>query len=175
MRRILVVYYSRTGYTRTLAGKIAEAVKADVETLDDGRDRRGLWGYLRCAREAINKRTIEIQPAAYGPSAYEVVVIGTPVWAGNISSPIRSYITSHQRQLNAVAFFCTQGGSGAQKVFRDMGQLCGKAPVACLAVNDTDIDRRAYDQDLLAFVDVIAGNSADDALSIAAVKRSATA
>lgn len=65
MRRILVVYYSRTGYTRTLAHTIAAAAKADVETLDDGRERRGLWGYLRCAREAINKRSIEIQPAAY--------------------------------------------------------------------------------------------------------------
>jgi flavodoxin len=50
MRRILVVYYSRTGYTRTLARTIAAAVKADVETLAGGRERHGLWGYRRCAR-----------------------------------------------------------------------------------------------------------------------------
>jgi hypothetical protein len=65
MRRILVVCYSRTGYTRTLARTTAAAVKAVVETLDDGRERRGVWGYLRCAREAFNTRGIEIQPAAY--------------------------------------------------------------------------------------------------------------
>jgi flavodoxin len=155
MSKILVVYYSRTGYTRTLAGELAAALSADVDRLDDGRDRCGVLGYLRCAREALGKRTIELLPPAYDPSGYDAVVLGTPVWAGNISSPLRSYVAAHKTRLAQVAFFCTQGGSGAVKVFRDLAELCGKMPVATLAVNDHEINEHTYAQQLQHFAAAI--------------------
>jgi flavodoxin len=149
--RILVVYYSRTGNTRTVAGELVAALHADVNQLDDSRDRSGVFGYLRCAREALKKRTIDLVPPAYDASSYEVVVLGTPVWAGNISSPLRSYVAAHKARLRQVAFFCTQGGSGADKVFRDLAELCGRAPLATLTVNDREVETRAYAQRLEAF------------------------
>lgn len=168
MNRILVVYYSRTGNTRTLAGDLVAALRADVDQLDDRRDRCGVFGYLRCAREALRKRTIELLPPAYDPANYDVVVLGTPVWAANISSPLRSYVAAHKAQLSQVAFFCTQGGSGAEKVFRDLAQLSGKSPLATLAVNDRDINNGAYTQQLERFAAAIMaaadhGRSSDDA------------
>ena len=156
MRRILVVYYSRTGYTRTLASELVAALDADVDPLDDGRDRCGIWGYVLCAREALKKRTIQLLPPAYDPSRYDVVVLGTPVWAGNISSPVRSYLAAHQAALKHVAFFCTLGGSGAEKVFRDLAELCGKPPIATLAVSDREIERRAYTRQLERFATTVA-------------------
>ena len=155
MNRILVVYYSRTGNTRTLACDLVAALGADVEQLDDRRDRGGVFGYLRCAREALKKRTIELLPPAYDPSHYDVVVLGTPVWASNVSSPLRSYVAAHKAQLRKVAFFCTQGGSGADKVFRDLAELCGQPPLATLAVNGREIEKRAYAQNLERFAAAI--------------------
>jgi flavodoxin len=151
MHRILVVYYSRTGNTRTVASELVAALHADVDQIDDSRDRCGVFGYLRCAREALKKRTIELVPPAYDASTYDAVVLGTPVWAGNLSSPLRSYVAAHKAKLANVAFFCTQGGSGADKVFRDLAELCGKSPLATLAVNGREIETRAYAQRLAAF------------------------
>jgi len=156
MNRILVVYYSRTGNTRTLAGDLVAALKADVDQLDDRRDRCGVFGYLRCAREALNKRTVQLLPPAYDPSNYDVVVLGTPVWAGNICSPLRSYVATHKARLPQVAFFCTQGGSGAEKVFRDLAELCGRSPLDTLVVNGREIEKRAYAQRLERFTAAIA-------------------
>ena len=153
--RSLIVYYSRTGNTRTIAGELVAALEADVDQIDDRRDRSGVLGYLRCAREALKKRTIELVPPAYDPSSYDVVVLGTPVWAGNISSPLRSYVAAHKTQLDQVAFFCTQGGSGADKVFRDLAQLCGRSPIATVAVNEREIEKRAYAQRLGSFAAAI--------------------
>lgn len=110
-----------------------------MDQLDDSRDRCGIWGYWRCLHEAAKKRTVHLVPPAYDPSHYDVVVLGTPVWAGNISSPLRSYVAAHKAELRQVAFFCTQGGSGAEKVFPDLQELCGRAPLATLAVSDRDI------------------------------------
>jgi flavodoxin len=155
MHRVLIVYYSRTGYTRTVAGAIASAIGADVEDVNDRRDRCTFWGYLRSAREAIKKQTIEILPPAYDPSRYDLVVLGTPVWAGNICSPLRSYIAAQRTRLPRVAFFCTQGGSGAQKVLGDLTALCGKAPVASLVVTDRQINQHAYSDDLGRFVKAV--------------------
>jgi len=155
MSRILVVYYSRTGYTRTLAGELVAALHADVDPLDDGRDRSGFLSYLRCGREALKKRTVKLLPPAYDPSTYDVVVLGTPVWAGNVSSLLRSYVVAHGAQLRQVAFFCTQGGSGAERVFRDLAEISGKAPVATLAVTDNDIKTHAYVQQLQRFAAAI--------------------
>jgi flavodoxin len=153
--RSLVVYYSRTGNTRTVAGELVAALEADVDQLYDGRDRSGVFGYLRCAREALQKRTIELVPPAYDASSYGVVVLGTPVWAGNISSPLRSYVAAHKAQLQQVAFFCTQGGSDADKLFRDLEELCGRSPVATLAVNEREIAKRAYARRLESFAAAI--------------------
>jgi hypothetical protein len=156
MKKILVVYYSRTGYTQDVAGQLVAALHADVDRLDDKRDRSGVLGYLRCAREALQKRTVELLPTAYDPANYDVVVLGTPVWAGNVSSPLRSYVVAQQARLKQVAFFCTQGGSGAERVFRDLAQLCGKSPLATLAINDREINGRVYAEKLERFAAAIA-------------------
>jgi multimeric flavodoxin WrbA len=55
---------------------------------------------------------VEIDPASLQPRDYAVVVLGTPVWAGNMSSPVRAYINQHRAEIRNLALFCTQGGSG---------------------------------------------------------------
>ncbi|MEM3484771.1 MAG: hypothetical protein QXI12_04040, partial [Candidatus Methanomethyliaceae archaeon] len=55
---------------------------------------------------------------------------GTPVWAGNMSSPIRTYIVKNREKFNKVAFFCTLSMKDAPKIFQDMSETCQKEPVA---------------------------------------------
>jgi flavodoxin len=139
MVKILVVYYSRTGYTQRMAEAIGNACGADVERIRYDGARLGVWGYLRCGREALTKRAVDIEPAAKDPASYDLVVIGTPVWASNISSPVRAYLRRQKAKLRQVALFCTEGGSGGQKVLADMAELCGKQPMASLELTDREI------------------------------------
>jgi menaquinone-dependent protoporphyrinogen IX oxidase len=85
--KILVVYYSRTGTTRSLAAGLAKALGADLEEICDCSNREGLDGYLRSLVDAFHKRQVEIVPAGLDVSAYDLVVIGSPVWAGSVSAP----------------------------------------------------------------------------------------
>lgn len=156
MHKILVVYFSRSGYTREIAEAIAAALRADIECVREFKGRLGILGYLRSAREALQQRTVPIRTPARNPSDYDLVIIGTPVWASNICSPVREYIRTQQSSLERVALFCTQGGSGALKVLGRMAELCRHRPVATLIVNDDEITRHQYADKLNGFLKTIA-------------------
>jgi flavodoxin len=132
--RALVVYYSRTGVTRTVAQAIARRLDADSEELADTRKRSGPWGFLVAIKDAMRKKVFPIGPVRKNPAEYDLVTVGTPVWAGTMSSAVRAYLAEHGGQIAKSAFFCTQGGRSPGRTFQDMQALCGKAPVATLSL-----------------------------------------
>jgi len=156
MDRALVTYFSRTGRTRRIALEIASALNADVDPITESRSRAGLLGYWRSGREAWRRQAAEIEPATLDPSIYPLVVLGTPVWAGNISSPVRAYVGSHEGSFHQAAFFCTHGGTSAQKVFTELAELCATRPIATLAVTEHQIETESYAKNLRHFVERLA-------------------
>lgn len=62
-------------------------------------------------------------------------MIGTPVWVGTISTPVRTYILQYTNLLRKVAFFCICGSGSNGRTFRDMESLCGVEPIALYEVD----------------------------------------
>lgn len=139
MRPCLVVYYSRTGVTARIAQEIAGQCGADVDVIREERSRAGPLGFLRSAYESIRRKQPAIRVAEKDPYDYATVVLGTPVWAGHMSAPMRSYLMRHRDRLHRVALFCTMGGSGGRQTLDEMAVLCGKAPIAAVALSDAEI------------------------------------
>ncbi|MCD6363048.1 MAG: flavodoxin family protein [Synergistetes bacterium] len=54
--KTLVVVYSRTGITLSLAKKIARELQADLEIIRDNVNRKGVLGFLRSGYEAVRKK-----------------------------------------------------------------------------------------------------------------------
>ena len=108
----------------------------------------------------MRKSAVDIEPASADPRDYALVVLGTPVWAGNMSSPMRAYIARHKLDFGRIALFCTQGGSGGEKVLRTMADLCGKSPVATVCLNDSEIDGDLHGVKLQAFMAAFAERKA---------------
>ncbi len=146
--RILVTYYSLTGTTKSIAEKISGECNGELEPIQEAQHRSGFWGALSAGRDAIFKRPALINPAETDPAQYDLVIIGTPIWAWSMSSPVRAYITQHASSLKHVAFFCTEGGTGGKRAFEHMSELIGKHPVATLEVTETDI-KQGTDKDKL--------------------------
>jgi flavodoxin len=132
--KALVVYYSRTGATRRVAEELARQLGADLERIQDVRGRSGIFGFARSGREAIQRHLPEIREPALDPGQYQLVVLGTPVWAGTMSSPMRTYITRNRDRLRQVAFFCTQGGENTGRTFAEMAEVCGRSAAATLSL-----------------------------------------
>ena len=83
--KALTVFYSRTGTTREVAESISQTLSCDVEEIVDTKKRGGPLGLLFSGRDASQKKLTVVRPPQKDPSLYDIVVIGTPVWAGNMS------------------------------------------------------------------------------------------
>lgn len=148
-RKVLVVYYSRTGTTRKVAEQIAAALGAEIEELADLKKRAGVIGFLRGAFDGLRKKTATLADTRHNPADYTLVVVGTPVWAGNMTPAVRAWLAAHADRLPDVAFFCTTGGSGIARTFAGMAALAGKDALATLALTagqvkkDTTADKLA--------------------------------
>jgi flavodoxin len=153
MAKTLVVYYSRTGHTRSVALELAARCHADVEEIRDPTTKRlGPLGYFRCGREALRKQLPPIEPATVDAASYDLVILGTPVWAGHMASPMRSYLQANARKLVRIGAFCTQGGSGGPKVITEIADLAGKRALATLVLKESDVTKARYIERLDGFV-----------------------
>ena len=155
MARILVVFYSRTGNTRQVAAELAAALNADIEEIRDFDRRTGVWGYLRSGRQAFLRRLVSLAPALHKPETYDLVVVGTPIWNASLSAPVRSYLRQHRREIRAAAFFCTCGGLGIDRVFRQMSEETGQEPVSTVAIREAILDSDAMKRRVVTFARAI--------------------
>ena len=154
MARILVVYYSRSGYTRRVARMLARRLGADVDEIKIVQPVRGPLGYALSAIEALAEITPPVQPALKSAKDYDCVVVGTPVWFWSLSSPVRAWLAQNRIGRARFAFFCTMGGSGSGRVFAAMAKVAKVKPIATLALTDDELD--AHDTPKLdAFVTAV--------------------
>ena len=102
MSDILCIYYSRTGNTRRAVKEIAEALDAEIVAITDGRDRSGM--------DAMKLSTKPLNPfeTARPLEEYRLVIVGSPVWAGRMASPIRSLLKRRGLELHRVAYVVTR-------------------------------------------------------------------
>jgi flavodoxin len=149
----LVLYFSRTGNTRLVARRIADELGAELEELTDRANRHGILGYLRSGRDVAFGRRAKLNPIGNKLRDFDLVVIGTPVWRLSLCTPIRTFLEDHAHELPRVAFFCTMGGVGSGRVFRQMERLSRKGAVTTLAVTERDLKRDDVSRIVASFVD----------------------
>ena len=123
MHDVLCVYYSRTGRTRAAMEEIAQALDGELVELSDGVDRSGWRGWLRSGRDAMRKSCRPVRPVkTQRPlSAYSLVILGTPVWAGRCSSVMRAFLKKYGPEVRNAAYLITRSGAGkCEEVYEQM-------------------------------------------------------
>lgn len=122
-----VVYYSMSGNADYTAKSIAEGLDADLieirpeKAYPDKGFRKFFWG----GKSAVMAEKPKLVPYAFDPDQYNQIVIGFPVWAGNMAPPIRSFVTEQKEAIwgKQVAAFACQSGSGGEKALQKLQEL----------------------------------------------------
>ncbi len=105
--KCIVVYYTRTGKTRFVAETVAAELGADLEEIVDLKKREGKLGWIIGGKDASQKKLTEIAPLKRSPADYDLVVLGTPIWAWAPTPAVRTYINQNDLSGKKVALFYT--------------------------------------------------------------------
>jgi flavodoxin len=130
-RKVLILYYSRTGHTRTVATQILGLVGGDLVELQTVQPYPDDY-------DALVAQNVEEQRSDYKPplqttignlADYDVVLIGSPLWNVRLTPPVRSFLSSHDLSGKIIAPFVTYIVSGLGRSQRDIEELCPDASV----------------------------------------------
>ncbi len=119
MSKSLVIYYSLEGNVEFVAKELAEELGADtfrVETVKDY-PKKGLFKYFHGGKDVVFNTLPELKRAIPDVSSYELIVIGTPVWASRPAAPLNTVFASVDFSGKKVAAFCSSASGVEGKTF----------------------------------------------------------
>jgi flavodoxin len=151
----LIVYFTRTGNTEKIATALQAELAADLEEITEKGSRRGPLGWLKSGRQGASKADVEIQPLEADPAGYELVVLASPVWAGNVSAPMRAFIKRYRDSLPETAIFLTHDSPDVTQAFADVDDLLGREPIARGESNGKAIQEDGHHEAVQGFLEEI--------------------
>lgn len=151
--KILVVFFSKTGNTKQVAESISKSFNCDIEEIKEKESRKGIFKNIIEIKDAILGNKTTICKTEKDPSKYDVVIIGTPVWASHITPAIRTYISENKDKIKCTAFFNTHGAEKPReiKAFKDVESITGKRTKALMDISKAEIKNGDYKKKIEIF------------------------
>lgn len=120
--KVLVLYYSLTSNTETVAQEIATRLNADIEEITpvEPYDTAFQATIERCKADREKGILPEIKPLKSNIADYDVVFIGYPIWFGTYAPPIASLLEKVDLSGKTVVPFCTFGSGGLESSEKDL-------------------------------------------------------
>lgn len=125
----LVVYLSRSGNTRVIAGALARRFGADVfelrprEPWPEDYDEMVAWA----SRLRESEADVPLAESFDELDRYRTVFLGFPVWSTDLAAVTRSFLRSHDLSGKTVVPFITYGSSGEGSSMRTVRALVPEA------------------------------------------------
>lgn len=146
-----IVFYSMNGNTAMVAQKLTESIDADLieikpeKSYPDKGFKKFLWG----GKSAVMAETPALMPYRFSAEEYDQIVFGFPVWAGNVTPPIRTFVQENRDVLKGkrIAAFACQSGSGGEKAFSKLLECLGQEQLAATMILNDPKDRPKADTD----------------------------
>jgi len=158
--RTAIIFYSRTGATRTVATALASALDADIGEIRCPRYRTGPLRYLIAGYNSVKGNLPSIEGPSVDPAEYDLVVIGTPVWTSHPSLPVRAYLATKPQLPRRIALVVTHGGhSPAETAIAELTALLPAPPVGTLALQNDRIVKEDPSDHINAFARTLMNES----------------
>lgn len=156
----LVLYYSRTGTTATIAKALANRLDADIREISCDRYTGGIFRYLLAGYDSVRGNLPEIEMAEFAAEQYDLVLIGTPIWTSHPALPIRTFLDRKPELPARVAVFLTHGGhSPAQTCIDELAELLPVPIEAKLTLNSAQVSGGKFAVDVSEFASELENRS----------------
>lgn len=124
--KTIIVYYSHTNNNKVLAGELMKRMGGAVLRLEEQKKRTGFTILL----DLMFNRLPALKPHRYSMRNFDMVILLSPVWAGKVASPMRSFLEQEKYNIAKYSFITLCGGSTGQniKLNNELVRIIGKEP-----------------------------------------------
>jgi len=134
--KTLVVYYSNSGSNKYLAGKIANSLKCDIESI---KPRFNFFPALLLF--SLVKASPGIKSLGRKLNDYDRIILCGPIWMGRFVSPLRNFVNKYGSSIKQLYFVTCCASTDAAKddkfghglVFRTLKGMVGDKCIGCIA------------------------------------------
>lgn len=150
----LVLYYSQTGSTKTVAEEIQKVLDTDIEVIELENPYTGTYDETlqRVKQERESGNLPKLKPLKADLSKYEVIYLGYPIWFGTYALPIASLVKGHDFEGKKIVPFCTFGSGDMESAMEDLKKALPKAKIAEHGFGIRDIRVAATPKELNRFL-----------------------
>ena len=113
-KKTLVLYYSETGTTKTVAQELQKQLGADIEEVEAVVPYTGIFQETiqRGQREMQSGEMPTLKPLKKQIANYDVIFLGYPIWFGTYANPIITLVKEQDFAGKIIVPFCTFGSGG---------------------------------------------------------------
>lgn len=131
--KTLVVYFSATGNTKTLAENTAKVLHADLFEIQpqEPYTKEDLDYNDKNSRSTIEQNDVSARPKIANIienfKQYNTIVIAYPIWWGQEPRIMDTFMESYDFSGKTIAAICTSGGSGIGSTDKSLAALASKS------------------------------------------------
>ena len=131
-QKALVLYYSETGTTKTVAMELQKQTGADIESVEPVEPYSGNFQETiqRGQREMQSGQTPALKPLTKQVADYDLIFLGYPIWFGTYAMPIATLVKEHDFAGKTIVPFCTFGSGGLNTSSDALKKALPKANIA---------------------------------------------
>lgn len=124
--KTLIVYFSWSGNTRTVANIIHNLTDCDMVEIEVEEPYSDVYNEVtaRARHELDNDIRPAIKTRIENMDEYDTLIVGTPIWGSHLAPPVKSFLAQYDLSDKIIAPFCTHGGSGTAQSVSDIHAVC---------------------------------------------------
>ena len=127
-----MIFYSHDGNCAFIAERIGALTNADLVRLrtKDEKRRGRVGGFLAACAMVFMQRRPALKPVVFDPSAYDLIIVGTPVWAAAPAAPMQTFLSQTGIVGKKLALFVSHAGGKGGALEKFAAMLPGNEIVA---------------------------------------------
>lgn len=118
MNKIIVVYYSFEGSTKGVAEMLAQHLNADLMEVKPAKElkSKGFSKFIWGGSQVVMGKKPDLIPFKKNLDEYDIIFVGTPIWAGTYTPPIKTLLEGNYIEGKKVAYFYSHEGGHKKAV-----------------------------------------------------------
>lgn len=121
-----VLYFSRSGDSKRIAGKVAEKLGCETIEITDNVSWNGIFGFMKGGFYSLSKKITKVSlENDYNPAEADNIILVVPLWAGGTAPAGYSFLQKEMNNIKNLYLIVSSDSSSPKKAFTTVETMVG--------------------------------------------------